>query len=279
MARTPALFNGPINFTDVASGKEISLPLSSVFFDGSLVKAEGSIYDANKGAADAWLTYLASAGLLKPDKSPPAKPAMKITAQIGGASGNYIQVTFGNFVPDNANAANTTFDAAVTEVDTYTDLKLATIQDALGATAGAGKQPGLVLIPGAAPTDMPAVMPETAMAGDPAKLAVPKNTGAGDAFTLQAKAAGPDGALTKIAIKDVNIAAGTFTLVAKWTKSKAAVKVGDLQTNFAYEITVAPPDGGGGALAPPAPGTVSLSGGSDALARPSVKASANLVTG
>ncbi len=276
MARTPALFNGPIDFTDLASGKQISLPLSSVFFDGSSVKAEGDVYVAHKAAADAWLAYLAGTGLLAADKSPPAVPAMVITAKDAGASGNFIQMTFKNFVPD-ADPANTKFDTVVSEVDTYTELKPATIQDTLGAAAGAGKQPGLVFVPGGAVTDMPAAVPETSMSGDPATLPIPKNSGPGNAFTLQAKAAGADGALTKITIKDVNIAASTFTLIASWTKPKTSIKASQIQSNFAYEIVVAPPSGG--TLAPPAPGTVALSGGSDALARPAAKASANLVTG
>ena len=41
MARTPTLFNGPVEFMDTGTGKQIQLPLSSVFFEDNKPKAEG----------------------------------------------------------------------------------------------------------------------------------------------------------------------------------------------------------------------------------------------
>ncbi len=273
MARTPALFNGPIDFTDPASGKQISLPLSSIYFDGSSIKAEGGLYTENQTVADPWLAYLSNSRLVVPDESPPAKPAMALTATNAGSSGNLIQITFSNFQPAAA-PADTKFDAVVTEVDTYTGLKPSTIQDVLGATGGAGKQPGLVFV-SAVSTDLPAPIVAGKLTGTPASLDIPKN-GGGNAFTLQAKAGGADGALTTITIKDVNVPQSTFTLVATWTRTEKGIKASDM-SKFSYEIQVAAPNGA--TLTAPAPGTITLSGGSDALALPAVKASANLVTG
>src|SRR5882757_5770479 len=123
MARTPALSNGPVEFTDVG-GNQVSLPLSSIFFDGKTIHAEGSIYNSHKAAADDWLTYLAKIGEIVPDADPPSKTAMVITAKHAGSTGNFIQIQFSN--PDNSDSTNVKFDATVTETDTYPGLTPAT---------------------------------------------------------------------------------------------------------------------------------------------------------
>lgn len=272
MARTPVLSNRPIEFTNTVSGKQVQLPLGAIFFDGTTVKAEGDVYNANKAAADAWLSYLTQVGLLTPDNDPPIKPAMKVTAKDGGSNGNLIQVAVANVVPDLGTPANTKFDMTVTETDTYAGLKPGTIQLVLGdGGTKAGTQPGLVVLPGGVPTDLPAVTPETALAGGPpAALAIAKKTGAGNAFTLQAKASTADGSLTSVAISDVNDVAGTFTLTVKWKKLATGIKATDAAATFTYELTVAAPDSG--PLGPPAAGTYSLSGGSDPVTLPAVSA-------
>ncbi|HEY6390954.1 MAG TPA: hypothetical protein VIX89_06740 [Bryobacteraceae bacterium] len=275
MPRTPARFNGPIEFMDRDTGKQVSIPLSAVYFDGSAVKAEGDIYNQYKAAADDWLKYLASTGLLVADATPPAQPAMVISAASPGRNGNHIQITFSNFTPD-ANPANTTFNVLVAETDTYTGLTLATIQQVLGSVAGGGTDPGLVFVPGATPAVMPGVVTDLPLMGDPATVKLPDGHG-GDSFSVTAKGTGPDGALTKVTIKDPNTGAGTFTLIANWSKPKSAIKVADIQTNFAYEIAVAAP--ATGTLLPPAPGTVTLSGGADAESHAATKATTSLVTG
>src|SRR5262245_36283160 len=96
MARTRAIANGPVDFTD-PNGKQISLPLTAVFFDGNAVKAEGDLYNANKAIADPWLAYLAKNRLLVPDANPPTKTAMVVKARDPGSSGNFIQIEFTNF--------------------------------------------------------------------------------------------------------------------------------------------------------------------------------------
>jgi hypothetical protein len=253
MTRTPALASGPVEFTD--AGNQVSLPLASIFFDGNTVHAEGSLYNSHKAAADDWLAYLAKIGEIVPDAQHPAKTAMVIKAKSAGSNGNFIQIQFSNL--DNTDPNNVEFDAAVTETDTYAGLTPATIQPALSA------QPGLVILPGATPTELPKAgtypmavnSPNTAATAD-----IPKNAGSGNAFTVQARADGPDGALTQATIKDVTATA--FTLVAAWTKTATHITAANLGPTFDYEITVSAPSGG--TLSAPAPGTVTLSGGSDA---------------
>jgi hypothetical protein len=255
MARTPALATGPVEFTD--AGNQVSLPLSSIFFDGGAIHAEGAIYNAHKAAADDWLTYLAKTGEIVPDAQPPSKTAMVIQAKNPGSNGNFIQIQFSN--PDNTDPNNVKFDAAVTETDTYPGLTPATIQPALTA------QSGLVFLTGAAPTELPkpgtyplaVVSPNTAATAD-----IPKNSGSGNAFTLQARADGADGGLTQATIKDVTTT--SFTLVAAWKKTATQITASDLGSAFDYEITVSAPSGG--SISAPAAGTVNLSGGSDASA-------------
>ena len=96
MARIPALSKGPIGFTD-ATGSQVFLPLSSIFFEDSVIKAEGSLYTAKKAVADPWLEHLAKIGFIVPDANPPTKTAMVITAKNAGANGNLIQIEFKNF--------------------------------------------------------------------------------------------------------------------------------------------------------------------------------------
>jgi hypothetical protein len=202
---------------------------------------------------------------------------MVITAASPGSTGNFIQITFTGFKPD-VDPAKTKFDVTVIETDTYTGLKPSTIQGILGVSAGAGTLPGLVFVPVIDTTLMPTAGDYPMVAGT--QVQVPKNGGGiGNAFSLQAKTAtdGTDEARTKVTIKDVNVADKTFTLVATWTKSATGIKAGDIQTNFAYEITVAAPSGL--PLVAPAPGSVTLSGGADAVTLPTANASANLVTG
>jgi hypothetical protein len=254
MARTPALTNGPVEFTD-SKGNQVSLPLSSIFFDGNTIHAEGPLYTANQAAADDWLTYLAKIGEIVPDANPPSKTAMVIQAKAAGSTGNLIQVQFSNL--DDTDPNDVKFDAAVTETDTYTQLTPGTVQAALAA------QPGLVSVPGSPATELPkpgAYALAVSAPNTPASVDIPKNSGAGNAFTVQARTDAADGALTQVTIKDVT--ATTFTLVAAWKKTATQITAANVGATFDYEITVSAPTGG--ALSAPAAGTVTLSGGSDA---------------
>jgi hypothetical protein len=126
---------------------------------------------------------------------------------------------------------------------------------------------------------LPKATTDTPLSNNPAVLDVANNTG-GKAFTLESKGSDPDALLTKITIKDVNAADLTFTLIATWTKpTTSPIKASDIGATFTYEITVIPPTAG--TLSPPAPGTITLSGGSDAVAVsvPATKASATVIAG
>ncbi|HWB83993.1 MAG TPA: hypothetical protein VG675_07625 [Bryobacteraceae bacterium] len=262
MARTRAISSGPVEFTD-GNGKQISLPLTSIFFDGTAVKAEGDLYTANQAIADPWLAHLAAVGLLLPDAQPPAKTAMVIAAARAGSAGNFIQITFSNFGGTDPN--NPKFDTAVAETNTYKKLTPATVQIILGATAAAGSQPGLVFVPGPAPTDLPKAGSYPLVVTNPntfAAVDIPKNTGSGKAFTAQAEADGPDGAQTTVTISDVDTATSSFTLVAAWNKTASQITASQVGSSFPYLITVTAPSGG--SLSAPAAGTITLSGGSDA---------------
>jgi hypothetical protein len=270
MARTRALANGPVELTD-SSGKQISLPLTAIFFDGNAVKAEGDLYTANKALLDPWLAYLAAIGWLFPDAQPPVKTAMVIAAKDPGSNGNFIQIVFSNF--DETDPNDPKFDTTVTETNLYTGLTPPTVQTVLGANAGSGTKPGLVFVPGAAPTDLPKAgsYPLTVTGANTFAAAdIPKDSGAGNAFTVQAKADGADGAQTKVEIKDVDTSASTFTLAANWDKTANQITSSQVGSNFAYLITVAAPVGG--SISAPAAGTITLNGGSDAASAASASA-------
>ncbi len=286
MARTPALFNGPIEFTD-ANGSQVSLPLSEVYFDDKgQIQAQGPAVSnlvKDKSVLNSWLQYLVGAGLLVPGQNPRSVPALVITAASPGAFGNFIQVTIAN--PITTDSANPKFDMTVLATETYTGLTTDStntqnfIQNVLGKTAGGGTQPGLVFVASMG-TDVPAVtksdIPLTITSPNPAVAAVPGASPGSTAFTVQAKTNDPDGAHTSIAIQ--NVSGSAFTLVAKWSKTLTQITAAGIGVNFVYVLNVAGPGGATPSL-PPAPGTYVLSGGSDAVSLAAATASAILTTG
>jgi hypothetical protein len=272
MPRTPALFAGPIEFMDVGTGKQISIPLSAVsFLDGSI-----SVDGYNNKAATDWLKYLATTGLLVPDSSPPSKPAMIITAANPGGTGNFIQITFSEFTAD----ADPKFKVVVTETDTYKGLTIGTLPTVLGTTTIPGTHPGLVVVVGPV-ADIPAATVGAPLVGTLPKAplyqaALDKDNKPLTAFSVQARGPGEaDGVDTTVTIKEVDADKKTFTLVAIWSRTRTltATEFQDPKY-FGYEIKVEKPTG-----LPPAPGTYNLSGGSDALSLPAASASVQLVTG
>jgi hypothetical protein len=275
MASSPAVANGPISFTD-KNACQASLPLSDVYFEGNKIKAKGAIYTTNKTLLDLLLAHLAKVGAIVAGSAPAAQPVMVIKAKNPGSNGNWIQVQFKDF--DNSTASAPKFNVMVTETDTYSELTPGTAQKVLGSATAGGTCPGLVVVPGAAPAATALPKAGTyALAGAGAAQAatvdIPLNAGGGNAFTLQAKAVGEDGALTSVEIKDVDATASTFTLVASWKKETSTkIGAGDVGTTFSYEIVVSAPEGG--ALGAPAAATVTLSGGADAAA--AVQASATV---
>jgi hypothetical protein len=268
MAIAPAIASGPIFFLDTATGRQVSLPLRDVFFDTGVITATGSIYTAYQALLDTLLPHLASTGQIVPGPPPPVNPVMVIRAKQAGAKGNFIVVDFGDF--DYTDPTNPEFNVSIDETDTYTGLTPATVQQVLGSAAGGGTSSGLVFVPNPAP--VATALPQAGtypllMQGPAAEVTIPLNGGPGDAFTVQARENGADGALTSVEINDVNLSASTFTLVASWSKDTSSrITAADVETEFAYEIEVDPPAGGGATVGAPAPGTVILSGGADAAA-------------
>jgi len=278
MANRPVLGSGPIDISDANFGRQLSIPLTSLYFDDQgTIKADqwpeyGSGTAQFKKNVDGWLSYLSKQSLLSPGKAPTAKPAFQIGARDPGSTGNFITVEFRNVVPDTKVPGNTTADVTVTETDTYTLLTPDTLEKVIGKSSGGGSKPGLVFLATATP-----ILP-AAGGGDlkSAGVGKPFIFDFAGAFTVQSKHDEADAALTNVKISAIDPVAKTFTLIATWKKTAPAVKLSDLGTTFGYELTVTPPKGV--FSDPPAAGTVTLTGGSDPISVSAVKAQATVVS-
>jgi hypothetical protein len=279
MPKTVVLGNGPIAFTE-QGGQMLLIPLTVLTLDGNTIQANPP-YNTNEILQ--WLQYLVNTGFLTAGSAPAPKPAMSIQAVDPGPAGNNIQVVFSNIVPDPAdptNADKTTFDATITETDTYNGLSFDTaspsfIQKVLGTETITGTMSGLVHIKDADTPSLPKAGNYPLTGGDPStKSSVPiLGVPSDNAFHMEAKKVGLDGDNTKVTIANVDSSAKTFTLIAVWTQTVAGIKRGSLQGELQgnqYEIKVDKPAGGDFAI--PAPGSIGLSGGADA--RPALNASA-----
>jgi hypothetical protein len=271
------LGSGPIGFTDT-KGKQQSIPLSLLYFDNGLVKADKwPPYSANTAVVDALLKSLVEGEFLKPAPAPPPKPAIILKAAIPGVKGNTIQVTFSNIVAG-ATPATTTFEAEITAKATYSALSFdpnspSFIGTVLGVEAF-GTSSGLVRVKKPAPTT--AVPPKVITTAKPltgggasrkSSLLIDENP-SGTAFTLEAWKAGVEGDNIKITIPDVNLEAKTFTLVVEWTQAKIiSITLASLQSALQGEQfvikEVLKPEGAAD-FGIPALGTIVLSGGADA---------------
>jgi len=269
MSKLEVLGNGPIAFTD-QSGKMLLIPLSALTIDGNTIQASPP-YD--KDEIRQWLQYLVNIGSLTPGTAPSPKPAMVIQAADPGPAGNNIQVIFSNIVPDPGdptNAAKTTFDATVTEMDTYKGLSSdSTSPSFIKTVLGTDKAPksGLVHVLDADNPSLPkaGVYPLAGGGASANSSAQIPGASSGTAFNVEAKKNGQDGDNTTVTISNVDATAKTFTLTAVWTQSVTGMKLKDLpdklQGSSKYEIIVNKPNGGDFAI--PAPGTIGLSGGAD----------------
>jgi len=262
MAKTPVMAaTGPIEF--LAGTQQISLPLSALYFENGKLKAAGPLYTAHQADADKWLQYLADQGLVTPAAAPPPKQALLITAKNAGSQGNDIHIAIANVRPDPGDATKQIFDATLTQTDTYAGLTKDTIKDVLGTTSAftSGSRPGLVFVSSGGVPDLPQA--GTYAPNNSGVVSVPKD-GGGNAFQLTYRV-GVTGATASVQIANVSTDAGTFSLVATWTKTATGIYVTQLATSFPDHIAVTKPDGSAANDTDvPAPGTVFLAGGSDA---------------
>ncbi|PZV10025.1 MAG: hypothetical protein DCF22_17510 [Leptolyngbya sp.] len=275
------LGSGPIGFTDT-NGKQQSIPLSLLYFDNGLVKADKwPLYPANTAVVDALLKSLVAGEFLKPAPAPPPKPAMVLKAAIPGTRGNTIQVTFSNIVAGATPPTSTTFEAEITAKATYAALSLdpdspSFIGKVLGVEAP-GTSPGLVQVKKPAPakttpTPLPKVITTSkplAGGGASAKSSLSVDSDpSGTAFTLEAWKDGVEGDNIKITIPDVNSGTKTFTLVVEWTQAKiTSITLANLPSKlqgkkFVIEEVLKPE--GAADFGIPALGTIVLNGGADA---------------
>jgi hypothetical protein len=271
------LGSGPIGFTD-KNGKQQSIPLSLLYFENGVVKAnKWPLHPLNTAVVDALLKRLVAGEFLKPAPASPPKPAMSLKAAIPGAKGNTIQVTFSNIVAGATPPATTTFDAEIAAKATYAALSFdpdspAFIGKVLG-TSAPGTSPGLVRVKNlpspAVPPKVITVPKPLASGGASATLSLSVDGDpSGTAFTLEAWKEGAEGNNIKITLPEVNLGAKTFTLVVEWAQDKIpSITLANLQSQlpggkFVIEEVLKPE--GAVDFGIPAPGTIVLSGGADA---------------
>jgi len=283
--------NGPLEFTN-ANGRQISIPLSALYFDSSGTLQVDSTWATASGLKPnaGVLGYVQSEGLITPAPAPPPFAAMIIKSADQGTGGNNIQVAISDISPA-TDPTQTTFSITVTETDVYEGLTAGTIESTLGSSTVSGSSlvpvktgtsPGLVQVEsGTVDTNGFPNSTNGSLTGNPAELAVDGEGSPAVVFTLLAKKSGADGATTQV---DISPDTGsppassnpTFTLTATWSKMVNDVTLGTLastiQSELGYEITVSLP--GSGAFSVPAAAQSTLGGGT-----PGTFASATLFTG
>ena len=277
MATTPTVLgNAPLEYTDPNTGKQVSIPLSALFFDpthNNQLSVNTKIWTpAVPPFIPSLLADLAQQGLIVPVPAATQKPAMTLTAADTGSAGNGIKVTISAVKP-NVDPTQTTFTVKIEETDTYTGLTAASIVTILGTDKTPGTQPGLVhVVQSTTPANglpaavskqaftQPTAPPPPPLPGPNAQSVLTNNAKTPVPFlTLEAKRIGPDGALTVVTI--ANVTATTFDLTAYWSKTVSGVTMATLPSNVAYELAISPPPSG--IISPPAAASVQLSGGTD----------------
>ena len=272
MSSRPVTGGSAVAFTDT-NGAQHEIPLSLLqFTDAGLSAANWPPYADYQAIVDPWLASLVAQGLLQAGAAPSGKPALMIEARQDAAAGNAVSVTFAN--PD---ATADTVDVTVGSDQRWTLLTPANIDGVLGETAGAGSQPGLVILAGPPAGTMPAAG-AVAMSGTPPQFVVPDQEG-GTAFTLAPifddASDAADAALITVAVTP-DPTDSWFSLEVQWSKTAIGVKTGDLvnANPFAFLVSFTAPSGG--LIGPPSAGAINLQGGSVA---PPAKASATALQG
>ena len=274
--RAPAVGTGPIGITD-KRGKYSLIPLSALEFDaeGKLKSDKWPLSADFKGELEPYLKRLNAAEVIAKGPEPKAKPALCVSAVTPGSTGLVIEITFTNVQPKKASPPSSTADVTVEEKHVYKNIALRKLVETIGNKANGGSRPGLVFVSGPVPSSMP-VDGEYALKSEQqntsAKVDIPKR-GGGTAFWLEARSAGDDGKLIKTTISDVDTTTNTFTLTVNWAKSVKDKKISTLADEFAFVVTIKPPEDG--YSAPPSD-TFTLVGGADAVSAPAVKSSATI---
>jgi len=255
MATTPVLGNGPFEYTDPSTGKQVSIPLNALNFSSGQLSINSGSWPASVPAfVTAILSNLAQQGLIVPMPTPAPKAALVITATDPGTSGNGIKVTATVTTP-NADPTQTVFSLKVEETDSYPGLTIKTITQVLGTDKKASTNPGLVhVVDGTlAASGVPAKVSKQALtlpASPPPSASAQTviNDGSKSAWvTLEAKKPGQDGTLTTVSIDNVDTKAGTFDLTACWVKTVTGITLLNLKTTLAglaYDVGASAPQSG-----------------------------------
>ena len=276
MSNTIAVGSGPIAFTTKA-GQALLIPLTAISFENGNVKLSTIYSSTDRAELQPWLDYLAKQGTIAAGEIAPSQTAFVIQATDSGIAGNNIQIELKNVTLDPAdpsNLAKATFDAIVTEKETYTLSFDLAAPNFIKTILGTDKSPGTNLVhikdadtpskpkPGVYPLGNGNAMTKATkpVDADPA--------GSGSAFNLEAKKNGGDGNNTVATISSVDAAAKIFAMSVIWTQTIAAIKLADLPVKLEgtekYIITVTKPDGTSSSFpAIPSAGVFVLNGGAD----------------
>ena len=241
----------------LVGGRQVSIPLSLLAIKNGVVDTSRLDPAVATAAAPVLASRLAS-GAIAASKSTAPVVALKLKAKAAGAAGNKISVKFTGIVAKTP-AGDSTANVEVSYEDRRPGLTAATIGTELGFPGTPGSKPGLVTLTAAA-TVLPAATTATPLGGSPLQLAILKNTGSGNAFTLEAAAPGTDPLLADVtvAIEDVDAGPGTFTLVIALKHPESNLKLDLIDSTFGLLLDVVD-----GPDAAPASGTVKLTGGGD----------------
>ncbi|GEM_PF-2416066 len=120
---TTVIGNGPVEFTDRATGKQFSIPLSFIKPDLQAPESSGwvtlGISPSLQPEATNWLKYLFVQGVLTVSTTSISRPAFLLKAAQAGVMGNNIKVEFTDVVADPP-----AFAAKITAIDTFAGLSV-----------------------------------------------------------------------------------------------------------------------------------------------------------
>lgn len=223
MTLIDAVATGPVLFF-TTYGHLIEVPTDTIKFDGNDVNTTMTI-DASMANLQGYLRYLASIGQLVRGEVLTVA-SLTATAVLSETTGNRITILVS---PPTGNPA--TVDITVTQVDTFTGVKLSTLDATIGNTTSTS-WPGLLRVKAndvGAPAPADAVV-DVGTGADVNTWTIAANAGATKKVVLEpVRAAVTDGyaaADFTVTISDVQGATAadtTFTLTARWQHKITAV--------------------------------------------------------